>query len=95
MTDLMQGDTLPEPSYLALWKKGILQKRARDLTKTLASCELCPRHCRVNRLHGEMGICGAGKFPTLSSYGPHFGEEPPLVGDAGSGTVFFTYCCEG
>jgi putative pyruvate formate lyase activating enzyme len=53
---------------------------------------LCPRHCGVNRLAGEGGKCHITRQAVISSYGPHFGEESPLVGRHGSGTIFFTYC---
>jgi putative pyruvate formate lyase activating enzyme len=62
------------------------------LKDLLRSCELCPRRCRVNRLAGETGFCGVAGRPVISSLGPHFGEEPPLVGVGGSGTIFFTGC---
>ena len=65
---------------------------AEELKKMLASCVICPRECRVNRLAGELGYCGIGADPVISSTGPHFGEEPPLVGAGGSGTIFFTGC---
>ena len=58
----------------------------------MESCELCPRLCGVNRLDGEKGFCGIGAQPTVASAGPHFGEEPPLVGYGGSGTIFFSGC---
>ena len=58
----------------------------------LESCTLCPRMCRVNRLAGEQGFCRAGRLPIVSSWGPHFGEERPLVGTGGSGTIFLTHC---
>ncbi|HUV75200.1 MAG TPA: radical SAM protein [Dehalococcoidales bacterium] len=58
----------------------------------LEECCLCPRHCGVNRLAGESGKCHISKQVMVSSYGPHFGEEAPLVGRYGSGTIFFTYC---
>jgi len=53
---------------------------------------LCPRQCGVNRLAGETGKCHITQQVVVSSYGPHFGEEAPLVGRRGSGTIFFTYC---
>lgn len=59
---------------------------------SLNSCRLCPRECRVNRLKGEQGYCRSGKRAKVSSFGPHFGEEPPLIGTGGSGTIFFTNC---
>ncbi len=58
----------------------------------LEECCLCPRQCQVNRLAGESGKCHITKQAAVSSYGPHFGEEAPLVGRHGSGTIFFTYC---
>lgn len=58
----------------------------------LADCAVCPRQCRVNRLAGESGKCRTTKQAVVSSYGPHFGEEAPLVGRHGSGTIFFTHC---
>ena len=58
----------------------------------LNSCELCPRLCHVNRLAGETGLCGIGKDARVASAGPHFGEEPCLVGRGGSGTIFFSGC---
>jgi len=58
----------------------------------LEECHLCPRQCQVNRLAGEIGKCGVTSQVTVSSYGPHFGEESPLVGRNGSGTIFFAYC---
>ena len=58
----------------------------------LEECCLCPRHCGVNRLAGESGKCHISRQVMVSSYGPHFGEEAPLVGRYGSGTIFFTYC---
>jgi len=60
--------------------------------KLLSSCELCPHKCRVNRLKGERGFCRSGEEVIISSYNTHFGEEPPLVGNFGSGTIFFTNC---
>ena len=53
---------------------------------------MCPRRCGVNRLAGESGECQVTTQVIVSSYGPHFGEEAPLVGRHGSGTIFFTYC---
>jgi putative pyruvate formate lyase activating enzyme len=58
----------------------------------LENCRLCPRHCEVNRLAGDSGKCRVTSRFKVSSYGPHFGEEAPLVGRYGSGTIFFTYC---
>lgn len=58
----------------------------------LNPCRLCPRECGVKRLEGETGECGAGKHVHISGYGAHFGEESPLVGRGGSGTIFFAFC---
>lgn len=58
----------------------------------MALCELCPRRCRVDRESGGLGFCRAGALPRLFRWGPHFGEEPPLVGPNGSGCVFFSRC---
>ena len=81
-----------EPSYLKLSKNGELDNRIDVLYRILESCELCPRKCRVNRLENEIGICRSGKELMVSSYGPHYGEESPLVGRGGSGTIFLTNC---
>ena len=80
------------PSYIALFEKGELQHRIRLLKESLKECRLCPRECGVNRLNGEVGVCQAGLEPMVSSAFPHFGEEPPLVGYHGSGTIFLTHC---
>jgi putative pyruvate formate lyase activating enzyme len=81
-----------EPSYRALLHTGELWKRIRQAYRILSSCTLCPRTCHVDRLSGERGYCRSGLLPAVSSVGPHFGEEPPLVGQGGSGTIFFTHC---
>lgn len=81
-----------EPAYLKLHKNGELKKRAGKLWAMLESCQLCPRNCKANRLKGETGICKATAELEISSYNPHFGEERPLVGTNGSGTIFFTHC---
>ena len=81
-----------KPSYLRLYESGELDERVEELYNILESCELCPRKCGVNRLEGEKGFCKAGKKLMVSSYFPHFGEEDPLVGIHGSGTIFLTHC---
>ena len=58
----------------------------------LEQCYLCPRQCGINRLAGESGKCHITSQVIVTSYDPHFGEEAPLVGKHGSGTIFFTYC---
>lgn len=81
-----------EPAYLKLHRNGELKKRANELWSMLECCQLCPRNCEINRLEGETGICKATAELEISSYNPHFGEEKPLVGTNGSGTIFFTNC---
>lgn len=82
---------LKYPRYLNI-KEEELDKRIEKAYKLLSSCEVCPHKCRVNRLKGEQGICRSGEEVIVSSYNAHFGEEPPLVGNFGSGTIFFTNC---
>ncbi len=86
------ADYPKEPAYLELYRRGELQEKARILKERLSSCDLCPHECGVNRLKGEKGFCRVLDRPVVSSYGPHFGEEQPLVGYGGSGTIFFTFC---
>ena len=81
-----------EPAYLKLHRSGALKERTEKAWALLENCTLCPRNCRVDRLAGERGFCRTGRLPIVSSWGPHFGEERPLVGRGGSGTIFFTYC---
>lgn len=81
-----------KPGYLRLYENRELDERTERLFKILESCELCARKCKVNRLEGEKGYCRSGKELVASSYGPHFGEEPELVGVHGSGTIFLTNC---
>ena len=69
-----------------------LTEKARRLTERLRACDICPRVCRVDRTLGERGVCGTGARAIVDSYGPHYGEESPLVGHGGSGTVFFSGC---
>ncbi|UCD20415.1 MAG: radical SAM protein [candidate division WOR-3 bacterium] len=72
--------------------KKITKDLVEEFHKMLSPCTVCPRECGVNRLNGELGNCGAGLEPEVSSYHQHFGEEPPLVGRCGSGTIFLTHC---
>ncbi len=80
------------PSYVELYEKGELEKRVKKALKLLESCKICPRECGVNRLKGEKGFCRTGRLAIVSSYNPHFGEEAPLVGKNGSGTIFISSC---
>ncbi len=86
----MRGDD-NAPAYLLL-AAGTLRARAAAARGILRDCCLCPRACGANRLEGELGTCGVGAKPLVSSFHPHFGEEEPLVGWGGSGTIFFTSC---
>ncbi|HEY3297114.1 MAG TPA: radical SAM protein, partial [Armatimonadota bacterium] len=82
-----------EPSYIELRRIGELHERVEAAYRLIAPhCELCPRRCGIDRLAGQFGVCRTGAVPVVSSYGPHFGEEPPLVGLHGSGTIFFGNC---
>ena len=80
------------PGYLHLSGSGELEERARRAHEVLRDCVVCPQECRVNRIEGELGFCRTGLLPMVSSYSPHFGEESPLVGRNGSGTIFFAGC---
>ncbi|MGQ9643775.1 MAG: radical SAM protein [Ignavibacterium sp.] len=80
------------PLYLEKLNPNELQQRADVLKKMLEECRLCPNECSVNRITGETGNCNSTDEVIISSYGPHFGEEPELVGLHGSGTIFFTNC---
>jgi putative pyruvate formate lyase activating enzyme len=80
------------PGYLRLHRSGELEERAERAYEVLRDCVLCPRECHVNRIEGETGFCRTGLLPVVASYNPHFGEEPPLVGQRGSGTIFFSGC---
>jgi putative pyruvate formate lyase activating enzyme len=80
------------PSRLEMHKSGELRERGEKLYSMMNECELCPRMCGAKRLEGERGFCRASAQLEISSYHPHFGEERPLVGRGGSGTIFLTNC---
>ncbi len=80
------------PGFLDLERKGLLSERVEKLYAIYEECRLCPRNCRVNRAKGETGVCQATTRIKISSAFPHFGEERPLVGKGGSGTIFFAHC---
>ncbi len=80
------------PAYLALHQTGELACRARELEARLAACTLCPRRCGSDRRSGADGVCGIGDRAVVASAGPHFGEEAPISGRRGSGTIFFSGC---
>jgi len=79
-------------TYLDLYQSGELLQRIREAYRRLAACDLCPHDCGVNRIRGERGICGAGLKPRIASANVHRGEEPPISGTRGSGTIFLTGC---
>ena len=79
-------------AYLELYRSGKLRERIDTALSLLESCSVCPRNCGVNRLTDDVGTCQTLREAIVSSYGPHFGEEAPLVGKHGSGTIFFTNC---
>lgn len=80
------------PVYLQTLEQGLFPARVRRAKSLLKKCRVCPRNCGVNRLADEIGDCGIGYQPIISSYFPHFGEEAPLVGRGGSGTIFIAGC---
>jgi putative pyruvate formate lyase activating enzyme len=82
-----------EPAYLELFRSGELAERASRALERLASCDLCARYCRVDRVASVKGaVCRTGRRAVVSSLGPHHGEEDPLRGSRGSGTIFFSWC---
>jgi len=82
-----------EPAYLKLHRTGELQERAEKLWSIMKRCELCPRKCGVDRLQGMSGFCRSpGASLVVSAFHAHFGEERPLVGHGGSGTIFLSHC---
>jgi putative pyruvate formate lyase activating enzyme len=80
------------PRYLDTHRRGELVPRAALAIEALGHCRLCPRKCGVNRLENETGFCNTGRQAVLASSDAHFGEEAPLVGRGGSGTLFFSHC---
>lgn len=81
-----------DPGYLKLHRTGELKERGEKLWRIMQNCRLCPRRCAATRLKGERGYCGSNSRLEISSFHPHFGEEKPLVGKNGSGTIFMTNC---
>lgn len=81
-----------EPGYLKLYSTGELKMRVKETYRILKDCTLCPHHCHVDRSKDGTGYCETGREIVVASYGPHYGEEPPLIGTRGSGTIFFSSC---
>lgn len=80
------------PFYLEKLNYNELQARKEALKERMQNCALCPHDCRAERSKGKIGVCKSTDEVFISSFGPHFGEEPPLTGSSGSGTIFFTGC---
>ena len=83
---------MTRPSFLDLHHRGELARRAERALEHLADCHLCPHRCAVDRTVDELGVCGVGRAAQVASYNLHYGEETPLVGAGGSGTIFFSGC---
>ncbi len=81
-----------EPGFLKLFRSGELERRVEALERLLARCTVCPRDCGNDRLRDEIAACYSGRLPVVSSYTPHFGEEPALSGKRGAGNIFFGNC---
>jgi len=80
------------PIYLESYHNGNLNKVIQKVSVLLESCCICPRRCKVNRLKNDKGFCKTGLKPKVCSFMPHHGEEPPISGRHGSGTIFFSHC---
>lgn len=78
--------------YIDLYHSGELLQRVAAAYQRLSACDLCPHDCRANRIKGERGLCGAGLLPRIASANVHTGEEPPISGTGGSGTIFLSGC---
>lgn len=83
---------MSHPGYLKLLNNGELLLRVREAKELLRECSLCPRLCGVDRTAGMTGVCRSGIDTVVASYNLHFGEEPPISGINGSGTIFFSNC---
>lgn len=92
MKSSRRSDETFEPAYLRLLRSGELRERVAQAYEHLSICDVCARNCDVDRRAGQVGVCRTGEQAKVSSYGPHLGEEDPLRGWRGSGTIFFTRC---
>lgn len=90
--DMQTQPSHSEPSYVGLFETGELLRRVEALETLLEHCTVCPRDCLNNRIENEIAACYSGRLPVVSSYTPHFGEEPALVGTHGAGNIFFGNC---
>lgn len=80
------------PAYLKAYEDGTLQRKSDMAQQMLINCSLCPRRCKVDRTRDEVGFCETGHLAKVANFNAHFGEEAPLVGQNGSGTIFFSHC---
>lgn len=92
VTGAKMPETQYEPAYLKLHLSGELKRRGQELWEVMKECQLCPRECKKNRLKGLKGDCHSDYRLKISAFHPHFGEERPLVGKGGSGTIFLSNC---
>lgn len=81
-----------KPAYIDLYESGELERRVEAAVSSLASCKVCPRDCKVDRLNDKTAVCKTGRYAQVSSHFAHFGEEDCLRGSRGSGTIFFNMC---
>lgn len=88
---MFKSGSSDQPAYLKMSEEERAD-RVSQFYRNMHKCTFCPRRCRVNRIQGERGQCGAAGDLYISSAGPHFGEERELVGRGGSGTIFFSNC---
>lgn len=91
-TEVLERRDKNYPSYLEAYHNGTLEKLREETFALLKNCSICPRRCKVNRLKGELGYCKSGLNPKIYSFLAHQGEEPPISGTRGSGTIFFSNC---
>jgi putative pyruvate formate lyase activating enzyme len=84
-------DAAFEPAYLALLRSGELKERVAQACERIRACDLCGHACGIDR-HKTVGVCNTGARAMVASYHPHLGEEDPLRGSRGSGTIFFSWC---
>jgi putative pyruvate formate lyase activating enzyme len=80
------------PAYVEAWRSGALERRIDEALRLLASCTVCPRACRIDRLADEKHLCRTGRVARVASFFAHHGEEDCLRGWNGSGTIFFSWC---
>lgn len=92
MASMPYVGTKSQAGYRTLLRSGELYERVERARRVLAACRVCPRHCDVNRLEGELGTCLVGAKALVASAAPHHGEEFPIRGWYGSGTIFFAGC---